>query len=199
MKTKRGLVVVFIVIISQISFSQDSQEPKGKEKQVYHSIDLEPFALGYTISQKISEKWQFGIGFQLGASLRYFLNNPTYIEKSMFESDSTSYSVYESKKLKPSIKYSIEIFQVKLFYRYLITPKCYANIGAYWGFGFFEDNIDPKSHNSLGAIGDIFWGSKHFKIGGRLQIGNTHISYNSNQKSNSFSVLVTPIVLQIYF
>lgn len=200
MNTEKVLVVTFFVFISLVLFSQDSNELLGKEKQVFHSIDLEPFALGYTISQNITKKWQFGIGLQLGASMRYFLNNPTYIKKSMFESDSTSYPVYESKRLKPSTKFSIEILQVKVFYRYLISTKCYINIGGYWGLGLLMNgNMYQKSHGSLGAIGDFFWGSKHFKIGSRLQIGNTYISYNSNQKSNIFSILITPIVLQIYF
>jgi len=183
MKTEKVLVVIFFLCFSQISFSQDLQETKGKEKQVYHTIDLEPFALGYTISQSITEKWQFGIGFQLGASFRYFINNP----------------IYKSKKLKPSTKFIVEIMQFKIFYRYLVSSKSYVNIGGYWGFGLLDGNIDQKVHSSLGAIGDFFWGSKHFKIGGRLQIGNTHISSNVDNKINLFSILVTPIVLQINF
>ena len=200
MKAKKVLVVTLFVLLSYSSFPQSAVEPIGKEKQVYHSIDMEPFALGYTISQKISDKCLFGIGFQAGASLRYFLNNPYYVTRSISESDSTSYDVFETKRLKPTTKFSIEIVQVKVFYRYLLSTKCYINIGGYWGYGILMNgNMYEKNHSSLGVIGDFFWGSKHFKIGSRLQIGNTHISYNANQKSNSFSVLVTPIVLQIYF
>ncbi len=159
---------------------------------------MEAFSIGYTISQKLSPKGYFGFGIQIGASYRYFLNNPIYLEKSTI-SDTISYTIYESKRLKPAINSSIEIAQIKFFYRYFVIRNGYINLGTYLGYGVLGGSMEQKGHVSFGLLCDFFWGFENVKVGSRIQIGNTHITYNAENKSNIFSLLSTPIVIQVYF
>jgi len=190
--------IVVLTLITISAFSQTSNKSRSNDKSIFHTIDIEAYSIGYTHSQKISNKGYFGIGFQIGASYRYFLNNPTYLKKSTI-SDTVSYTIYESTKLKPAVNSSFEIVQIKIFYRHFVVTNGYINLGAYLGYGILDGNIDQKGHASYGVLCDFFWGTNYLKLGSRLQIGNTHITYNSEYKSNTFSVLLTPIVIQIYF
>lgn len=191
-------IVLFLILVSNSTYSQASKQSESENKLVFHTIDVEAFSIGYTISQKLSNKGNFGFGLQLGASYRYFLNNPTWLFKSTI-SDTVSYTVYESVKLKPAVNSSIEIAQIKFFYRYSVFRKGYINMGAYLGYGILGGGMDQKGHVSYGALCDLFWGFEHLKLGSRLQIGNTHITYNAENKTNIFSVLLTPIVIQFCF
>lgn len=195
---KKAISVVILTIISITTVAQNSDKSPPASKLVFHTIDIEAFAAGYTISQKLSSKGYFGFGLQIGASYRYFLNNPIYIEKSTI-SDTVSYTVYESKRLKPAINSSIEIAQIKFFYRYFVIKNGYINIGSYLGFGILGGSMEQKAHISYGGLCDFFWGFEKVKLGSRLQIGNSHITYNEEYKTNVFSILLTPIVIQVYF
>ena len=194
----RVFSVVIIALISATSFSQTSNDNHSNDKSICHTLDIEPFSIGYSISQKLNKKSYFGFGIQIGASFRYFLNNPTFLKKSIV-SDTVNRIIYKSTKLKPAIKYSYEIAQIKFFYRHFVLSKGYISLGAYFGFGFLTGIEASKAHFSAGALCDFFWGGDHFKLGSRLQIGNTHIAYNAENKTNIFSILITPIIVQVYF
>jgi hypothetical protein len=195
---QKVLLILLLSSISVVSESQITIKDHSNEKTVNHTLDVDPISIGYSITQRIHTKGHFGFGLHLGPSLRFFLNNPFYLRKSLV-SDTVSLILYESVKLKPVVKSTFEIAQIKFFYRYFLWNDCYINLGVYLGGGFLIGEENSKLHFSAGALCEFFGGFKHWKLGTRLQIGNTHITYNSEYKTNFLSILVTPIIFQYCF
>jgi hypothetical protein len=191
----KKLHTILFVLLSFVTYAQ-SDKNNSDLTTIKHSIDFEPFSITYSINQTYSKKANFGFGVQLGAAYRYFLNNPTF-KKRVYNTDSANYTLYLDSKLKPAINSLFEIFQVKVFYRYFITQSTYLNAGGFFGLGFLYGIESSKLHNSVGFQSDFFTGFKHIKFGSRVQLCNVHISYNSEQKTNMFAFLITPIVFQI--
>jgi len=190
---------VFLVILLTVpGFIVKSQTDTSFYKPLIHSINIEALSVGYSISQNINRSNYFGMGIQIGASYRYFLNNPEYLQP-FYKSDTTSEQHYSTVKLKPVINSGFEIVQIKFFYRKYFLKTLYLNTGVYLGFGYLRGIENSKVHGSLGLFSNIFYGFEHLKIGTGLMVGDTHITYNSENKTNIFSVLLIPAIIQINF
>jgi hypothetical protein len=106
-------LLVWIILSQFLCHAQTSVDLK-EVKRVGHSIEIAPFGLGYTITDQINDNTAFGFGLEIGASFKYYLNNPVYLKFS-FNADSVSARVYENTKLKPTVKWRYDIVQLKFF------------------------------------------------------------------------------------
>ena len=197
-KLKMRSKVLLVLLLILFGFQLESQNDTSFYKTLVHTIKVEAYSVGYSICQQIKQSNYFGFGIQIGASYRYFLNNPSYLHP-FNKSDTTSELFYSKTKLKPVVYSSFEVVQVGFFYRKYLINTLYVNAGIYIGFGYLIGIENSKAHGSYGVFSSINYGFKHLKIGLGIMVGNTHITYNSENKTNIFSVLLVPVTLQINF
>jgi hypothetical protein len=190
-------LLVWIILSQFLCHAQTSVDLK-EVKRVGHSIEIAPFGLGYTITDQINDNTAFGFGIEIGASFKYYLNNPVYLKYS-FIADSVSEQVYENTKLKPTVKWRYDIVQLKLFIQKKVGQNGLLNAGASFGAGNLGGLENINTHITACALGEFYWGFKSIKAGIRIQPGITHISYNSENRTTFFSVLLTPIILKFCF
>lgn len=200
------LIFNLFLLFPNVLFSQ-KQNPDSKEvisvAKNQHTIDLEPFGIGYSYAHKISNRTLLGAGLQFGFGIRQFLNMPKYLYKSNCDTTvcPTPYVERRTGFLSPTL----EVFRIQLFYRRVFKHNVNIEIGGYFSqsnLGGFPDIIMVDNNNAsvknIGIITSVFYGWEKVKIGQRIQFGNIHRNYDENVSKNIPSILLSSIIIQIF-
>ncbi len=193
---KKTTIVIFCTLLISIQVQSQSEEKTGKT--INHSINIEAFSVGYSITQKIKNNNFFGFGIQLGPSMLFFLNQPEYTGQFIEETDTSSNYIYKTTKTSFFSK-TIDFVQAKFFYMNQINNRLLYNAGVHFGLGYLPGHENEKVHFSFGLLFEIFYGWEHFKAGTGISVDDIYKSYNSAEKSNIFSVLLCPVKIKITF
>lgn len=189
---------LFCFLFNALGNAQTNHHENEMNRKIFHSIDIEPFSIGYDLYDMNPGSFSFGFGIHIGPAYRFFLNNPVFKIRS-FNTDNPDYIQYSDERIKPAINSTWEIAQLKLFYRFSLANNTYLNVGGFAAIGYLRGVEESKIHLASGLQSDIFTGFKHLKFGIRFQFCNIHIQYNSENKSDMWAILVTPAVVQFNF
>ena len=202
MKTNRKnflITILFISVLNVVNSQNNNFSEKDSihSKKNLHSIEIEPYSVGYSYAHKISKSGYIGAQINAGLGVHFFLNTPQYLEYKSGECDSTG-CYYNNKKkfLSPTL----ELLKIRLFYKIFVTKNVNVEAGTYLSLGDLptvheQTFISPTNYNIGGSL-SIFYGCKTIKFGQRLQLGNIHIKYTDGIGTNLLSLVLTPIVVR---
>ena len=187
---------------SGILFAQSESLPKKIELRKHqHTLDLEPFSMGYSYAYGISKSASIGVGVNFGFALHLFLNNPEYLEysPSKYIGDSLVVERYYKRRKRPYIL-TVEYLKLRFVYRQFFARNLYLDFGGYYSFGMLP-SVHGQSYfpinSNIGFSVSVFYGYDIIKIGHRIQAGIMHIEYYDDNSTTFNSIILTPIIIQL--
>lgn len=188
---------------SGILFAQSEAFPKRVELRKHqHTLDLEPFSLGYSYAYRISKSASVGIGLNFGIAFHLFLNNPEYLEYSpgKYIGDSLVEERYYKRRKRPYIL-TDEYLKLRFVYRQFFARNLYLDFGGYYSIGTLP-SVHGQSfgfpiNSNIGFSVSVFYGYDIIKFGHRIQAGIMHIEYYDDNSTTFNSIIFTPIIIQL--
>ena len=189
MKKTLTLLLLFVLFIGILK-AQDTKKP-FLEKTDQLSLGAEAFSVSFSYAYKFSKNVTFGGQFQVGAGLRYLLNDP------IFNYDCDQCDEPQKQKVKSVTNAHIEILKFQLFYR-LAFNWFYLDVGPYASIGI--GSFDAKAGGaSLGMELSGYYSINKLFVGARFQTSYIFIDYWQNLDNNYFGLFLTPLVVGINF
>ena len=193
-------IMNFSLLYSQSDIHRKTSKMELRKHQ--HTLDMEPFSMGYSYAYRISKSASIGVGVNVGIAFHLFLNNPEYLEysPSKYIDDSLVVERY-NKTVKNNFSRTMELVKSHIVYRKFLKRNLYFDLGAYYSIGMLPglhvQNIHFPINSNIGFSFSVFYGYDIIKFGHRIQAGIMHIDYYDNNSTTFNAIILTPIIIQL--